>query len=226
MHLIHDLRIVLLVLARYLETLREKDPTETTTRDTAVLVRLVACGRAIADELLVSSDLTPPVVPVDVHDVLAANCDVIEAILGPQVKVVTQLAPGHNHVYARQVDLERILLNVVYNAAAAMPSGGLLIIETAHEPARTDGEDDGDAPFGRLRLTLADTGTGIEPREMWRVRDATQLPRPDGSGIGLSAVSLILQRLGGTLKIRGRDDAGTIVEIALPLTHAPAERLH
>ena len=44
------------------------------------------------------------------------------------------LAKGESRVYARQVDLDRILLNVVCNAAAAMPSGGVLVIETAHLP--------------------------------------------------------------------------------------------
>jgi signal transduction histidine kinase len=58
------------------------------------------------------------------------------------------------------------------------------------------------------------------------VRDSTQRPRPDGRGIGLSSVSLILLRLGGALQIAGREDAGTVVEITLPLAHPSCERVH
>ena len=46
----------------------------------------------MADELLVSTELKPPVAPIDVHEVIARNCDVIQAILGPNVRVETMLA--------------------------------------------------------------------------------------------------------------------------------------
>ncbi len=144
--------------------------------------------------------LKPPVAPIDVHEVIARDCDVIQAILGPSVRVETSLAQRESRVYARQVDLDRILLNVVRNAAAAMPSGGVLLIETAHLPPRPDDRRCPDAPFGRLRLTLADTGHGVPMRDVSLVRDSTQRPRPDGRGIGLSSVSLILLRLGGRLE--------------------------
>lgn len=227
MHLIHDLRIVLLVLSDYLETFRLRQHAESTTRDVDGLARLLESGLAMADDLLLSTDLKPPVAPIDVHDVIARNCDVIQAILGPCVRVETLLAKGESRVYARQVDLERILLNVVCNAAAAMPSGGVLMIETAHLPPEPDDASSyPDAPFGRLRLTVVDTGQGVSMSDVCQVRDSTQRARPDGRGIGLSSVSLILLRLGGSLQIVGREDAGTVVEITLPLTHPACERVH
>jgi two-component system cell cycle sensor histidine kinase/response regulator CckA len=227
MHLIHDLRIVLLALAGSVETLRRSAHGDSLMREFDGFDRLLESGIAMADELLVSTELKPPVAPIDVHEAIARNCDVIQGILGPNVRVETLLAKEESRVYARQVDLDRILLNVVCNAAAAMPSGGVLMIETAHLPRRPDDAACyPDAPFGRLRLTVADTGKGVSMREVWQVRDSTQLPRPDGRGIGLSSVSLIVLRLGGTLQIVGREDSGTVVEITLPLTHPACERVH
>ncbi len=227
MHLIHDLRIVLLSLAGSFETLRSSAHADTLMRQVDSLARLLESGIAMADELLVDTEFKPPVAPIDVHDVIARNCDVIQAILGPNVRVEALLAKGESRVYARQVDLDRILLNVVCNAAAAMPSGGVLMIETAHLPPQPDDAASyPDAPFGRLRLTLADTGQGVSMRDVWQVCDSTQRPRPDGRGIGLSSVSLILLRLGGALQIAGREDAGTVVEITLPLAHPSCERVH
>ena len=198
MHLIHDLRIVLLALASSLETLRRSASADSLAREVDGLARLLDAGLAMADDVLVSSELKPPVAPIDVHEVIASNCDVIQAILGPNVRVETQFARAESRVYARQVDLDRILLNVVCNAAAAMPSGGVLMIETEHLPPRPeDAKCYPPAPFGRLRLTLADTGHGVAIRDVLQVRDSTQRPRPDGRGIGLSSVSLILLRLGG-----------------------------
>ena len=68
--------------------------------------------------------------------------------------------------------------------------------------------------------------TALSPSDAWQVRDSMQRPRPDGRGIGLSSVSLILRRLGGALQIVGREDVGTVVEITLPLRHPACERIH
>lgn len=227
MHLIHDLRLVLLVLADYLETFRRTPHAESLTRDCDAFARLLESGLAMADEMLVSNELKPPVAPIDVHEVIASACDVIQAIVGPAVRVETFLTRHESRVYARQVDLDRILLNVVCNAAAAMPTGGVLVIETSHLPPEPD--DNArypEAPFGRLRLTLADTGCGVPLREVCQLRDSTQRLRPDGRGIGLSSVSLILLRMGGRLEIGSREDAGSVVEITLPLTHPAGEPVH
>lgn len=227
MHLIHDLRMALLVIGRSLETLRASLHSEPLQREVDGLERLLSASVAMADELLVDSDRKPPIGPLDVNEVIAGACDVIQAIVGPAVRVDTSLATGESRVYARQVDLDRILLNVVTNAAAAMPSGGVLVIETSRiAPAPDHAKRYPDAPFGELRLTVGDTGRGVTIRDVWQVRDSTQVPRPDGSGIGLSSVSLIVLRLGGRLEIAPGRGAGTVVAITLPLTPPQSERLH
>jgi signal transduction histidine kinase len=226
MHLIHDLRIALLVLARSLQSFRGDPQFESLKRELDGLARLVVAGLGMADELLVANDLRPPVEPICVNDAIGSLCDVIQTIVGPAVRVEALLAKDECRVYARQVDLDRMLLNVVLNAAAAMPSGGVLAIETSQQPPRGDAKVYPAAPFGRLRLTIGDTGPGVPIRDVWQVRDSTQQPRPDGTGIGLSSVSLILLRLGGQLEIVGRPDAGTVVEITLPLAAPASERIH
>ena len=227
MHLIHDLRIVLLVLAQCLDSLRKNPDPETLKREVDALALLVNAGLGMANELLVTDD-RQPVEPIEVNDVITRAADVIQAIVGPAVRVEASLAPRDSRVYARHADLHRILLNIVCNAAAAMPSGGVLSIETKHLPSRSeDGKRFPDMPFGLLRLTIGDTGPGVPSRDVLRVRDSKQQqPRPDGSGIGLSSVSLVLLRLGGQLEIVGREDIGTVVEITLPLAPPTLQRIH
>jgi signal transduction histidine kinase len=188
MHLIHDLRIVLFVLAGYLETLRKNPHAEPLTRELDGVGRLLEAGLAMADDLLVSPELKPAVAPVDAHDVIGSACDVIQSIVGPNVRVETMLTKGESRVYARQVDLDRILLNIVCNAAAAMKSGGVMVIETAHiAPGPVDAAGYPDAPFGRLRLTITDTGSGVPIRDVWQVGVADPAPpwrRPPARGPG------------------------------------------
>ena len=227
MHLIHDLRMSLLVLADGLDSLREQLDTEPLARKADALTRVLEASLVMADELLVSSEVKPPPAPIDVNDVIAGACDVIQEIVGPAVRIDARLERGDCRVYARQIDLDRILLNLVTNAAGAMPSGGVLVIETAHIPAVADAAAGyPDAPFGKLRLTIGDTGHGICPREVWKARDSAQRPRPDGHGVGLSSVSLVLLRLGGSLEIVGSAGAGTVVDVTLPLAPPACERIH
>lgn len=227
MYVIHDLRLALLVLSRAIHTLRRKPLTEPLARDVDALARLLESAVAMADEILVSPELKAPVVPIDINDVIAANCDVIQAIVGTDVRIVTSLGKGDCRVYARPIDLDRILINVIANAAAVMPDGGLLVIETSAVRTNASLTDRPVAsPFGHLRLTIADSGPGIPVHDLWQVRDAAQLAGPDGSGIGLSAVSQILLRLGGAIEMNTRHDSGTVVTITLPLAPPVHEHVH
>ena len=227
MHVIHDLRLALLVLTRGVNSLRRQPLTEPVARNVDALSRLLESAVSMADELLVSPELKTPIVPIDINDVIAANCDVIQAIVGTDVRIVTSLGRGDCRVYARPIDLDRILLNVVANAAAVMPDGGLLVIETT--AVRTSATLAGGpvaSPFGHLRLTIADTGPGMPVHDLWQVRDATQMAGPDGSGVGLSAVSQILLRLGGAIEVNTRPQSGTVVAITLPLAPPAHEHVH
>jgi signal transduction histidine kinase len=227
MYVIHDLRLALLVLARGLSAVRRQPLTEPLARNVDALSRLLESAVAMADDILVSPELQTPVMPIDINDVIAANCDVLQAVLGSDVRVVTTLARGDCRVYGRPIDLDRLLLNIVANAAAVMPSGGLLVIETAtvRAPAVYSGTPSV-APFGHLRLTIADTGPGMPVRDLWQFRDGSQTARPDGTGVGLSAVSEILLRLGGTIDMNTRVGSGTVISITLPLAAPAHEPVH
>jgi len=118
-------------------------------------------------------------------------------------------------------------LNLVFNAAAAMPAGGVLTIETASAPPEPhELWVDPAAPYGDLRLTFGDTGRGMSESEVQRVNNPLARPRPDGTGMGLASVSLIVTRLDGKLEISSREGAGTLVAVTLPLAPSPGEPIH
>jgi two-component system cell cycle sensor histidine kinase/response regulator CckA len=219
--------MALLVLADGLDSHRQHLDTEPLTREVDGLGRLLESSLSMADELLVTAEAKPPLEPIDVNDLIAGACDVIQAIVGPAVRVETALQQGDCRVYARQVDLDRILLNIVNNAATAMPSGGVLVIETSRLPAAADHATCyPQTPFGRLRLTIGDTGRGMTGRGDRQLSDSIRLSRPDAHGAGLESVSMVLLRLGGELEIAGCEGAGTIVSITLPLAPPACERIH
>jgi CheY-like chemotaxis protein len=157
---------------------------------------------------------------VDVGEKLHGMAELLRRTLG--AAVVLEVAVSGEEVCA-EVDpaqLESALLNLALNARDAMPGGGTLRL--AAEAVRL--RDDADLPDGpHVRLTVADTGTGIDPVILPQVFEpffSTKAPGA-GSGLGLSMVYGFVHQSGGLVRIDSTPGCGTRVEILLPAA-APA----
>jgi two-component system, chemotaxis family, CheB/CheR fusion protein len=110
--------------------------------------------------------------------------------------------------------LRQMCANLLLNAADAMPNGGKMYARVA--PAH---EWKGDRKRG-LRLTFADNGTGISPRNLARMWDPFFTTKGTaGNGIGLSLVKNTVQKHHGVLRVRSSTRAGhsgTVFSIFLP----------
>ena len=106
--------------------------------------------------------------------------------------------------------LGQVLANLIGNAVKFTPAGGH--VRVGLEPT-SEG----------ARFTVADDGVGIDPDELEHVFDrfyrGTRMPeeRASGSGLGLAIVRSIVDMHGGRVAITSRPDAGTTVEIDLPV---------
>lgn len=225
MHLIHDLRLVLVAIANCLETRRQQLKGDALPAEIQHLARLLQTAIAMTDELLVSRSLHPAAPFVDINSLLQDLDPVIGTLVGPDVAVRTKLGAPESRVYAQPLDLERILLNAIFNAVGAMPCGGALSIETEVTPAARSSSDTA-SPYGNLQLTIRDTGRGIPESQLADVIDPLARPRQDGSGLGLASVALILTRLGGSFGIESRPDEGTVMTVILPLWPGQVGQLH
>lgn len=180
--------------------------------------RLVDSGYAMVDELLVSSTLRPASPFVDVNMLLEDLDPALSTVAGPGVKLQTTLVAPESRIYGQRVDIDRILLNLIFNSVAAMPSGGALSIETDVTQSPLNEKWSGATPpFGNLKLTIRDTGRGMNELELANAMNPMAKPREDGSGLGLACILLILTRLGGTLSIDSQPGSGTSVTVLLPL---------
>jgi signal transduction histidine kinase len=227
MHLIHDLRLVLAAIAACLRTLRENNEGQPLPREIDHASRMLDTGFAIVEELLVNPTQTPPNQYIEVNPLLGSLDAVMGTIVGPDVKLRTTLGAAESRIFARPVDLERILLNVVFNAAAAMPDGGTLSIDTELTQSPVNALwTDASSPFGQLRVTIRDTGRGMDGNQLVGVLNPMATPRKDGTGLGLASVLLILTRLGGTVAIESEPDKGTAIVLTLPLSPPLGGQVH
>lgn len=226
MHVIHDLRLVLIAIAATLKAIRQRADAKPLPQEVEHVDRLVESGLELIDELL-SSHEQDPIPHIDINAIVNDVAALVTAIVGPEIKVRTTLDAAACRVFARRVDIERILLNLVFNATAAMPDGGTLMMRTGSSgsPVQEDWAHPA-APFGDVYVTVSDTGRGMSDEELANAINPLARPRPDGTGLGLASVALILTRLSGTLGIESRQDGGTVVSIALPLSPSNRTLVH
>lgn len=121
------------------------------------------------------------------------------------VVIQRRLGPGLPAVEADREQLKRVLLNVVNNAIEAMEGrGGALTIATAHP--------DGSA---FITLSVADEGWGME--DVDRIFEPYYTTKAKGTGLGLAIARQIVEDHGGEIRVRSQPNAGTTVEISLPV---------
>lgn len=142
----------------------------------------------------------------------------------PQIPPMT--APDQLRVSADPTHLHQVLMNLCVNARDAMPEGGTLTL--AAELMLVDetiAQANLDAQVGQyVRLTVADTGTGIAPDLRDRIFDPffTTKPPGQGTGLGLATVLGIVKASGGFLQVDSLVGKGTQVHVYLPaLTGEP-----
>jgi CheY-like chemotaxis protein len=130
-------------------------------------------------------------------------------------------------VWAVEVDrgqIEQVLLNLLINAWQAMPDGGSLYLETANEVL-----DDrqvlphGAEPGNYVKITITDTGTGMDPATMERIFDPFFTTKSVGSGTGLGLASAygIVRNHGGFMDVSSRKGQGTTFSIHLKAIDVP-----
>lgn len=155
-----------------------------------------------------SVQLTPtrPETPVE------AVADLLRAELALQgIELVLDLPPGLPQIRVRRRQIEQILINLIQNAAEAMP-------ETGARRIVISGLDIGREGQRWVRLSVRDTGVGIPAQDQERVFDPffTSRPRHIHAGLGLTVALGHVRGHQGELTIESVEGAGTAAHIDLP----------
>ncbi|HEY8616551.1 PAS domain-containing protein [Phenylobacterium sp.] len=160
---------------------------------------------------------------VNVPELIVGMADLVASTSGPQVKVVVDLPKDLPPAKADPNQLEMAILNLSVNARDAMPDGGVLRISAGVE---TVGPSDptGLSPGGYVRISVADSGVGMDEATAARAIEPFFSTKGvgKGTGLGLSMVHGLASQLGGALKISSRLGLGTNIELWLPLTDEAA----
>ncbi|HLB24859.1 MAG TPA: ATP-binding protein [Nitrospirota bacterium] len=120
--------------------------------------------------------------------------------------------------------LRQTFINIIKNAFEAMPGGGRLHVGARVVKAGSGSGDDGPPlPGGRyVRVDVADTGEGIEEKDIKKIFMPFFTTKSKGTGLGLALVQKILVYHGGRATVRSVKGRGTTFSVYLPAS--PAER--
>ncbi len=152
-------------------------------------------------------------------------CGLLERALPPEVELVTEAEPNLPKVMADGTQLKQVLLNLAFNARDAMPAGGRISLGAAMVAAEDLPRLEPPlAAVPHIRLTIADTGTGIRAEILPHIFEPffTTKEVGKGTGIGLSTVRSIVQQHSGAITVASEVGAGTTFTLYLPALRVPA----
>jgi PAS domain S-box-containing protein len=157
---------------------------------------------------------------VDLNKVVTSLVRMLKRIIPEPVELELRLGAGRLTTHADPGMLDQVLLNLVVNARDAMPQGGRLIIETAHEDIdAATARRIVDAVAGRYAvLRVTDTGTGIPADVLPRIFEPffTTKGPGHGTGLGLATVFAIVKQHRGWIEVDSAIGRGTSFTIRLP----------
>lgn len=149
--------------------------------------------------------------PIDLAQELAEMEGTLRLLLPWSVRFRMEVPGGSGLlVQGSKLRLEQMMVNLVANAADAMPEGGDLTIRM------TRGGPD------QAEIEVADTGTGMSPDTLARIFDpffTTKSPGK-GTGLGLSSLKAMLEEVGGRLEVESQPGAGSSFRLRMPLLGA------
>lgn len=155
--------------------------------------------------------------PVDIGHLVRDVAALIGSTVGPQISVKLDIEESLSPAMVDANQLEMALINLAVNARDAMPDGGTLRISASAADARRFSSSKL-AAGSYIRLSVADTGTGMDQATLKRATEPFFSTKGvgKGTGLGLSMVHGLALQLGGTLTIESQPGMGTNVEMWLP----------
>ncbi|MBI2413463.1 MAG: PAS domain S-box protein [Deltaproteobacteria bacterium] len=159
-------------------------------------------------------------VPLNVNKVIEDLLIMISRLIGEEVSISTELEPGVWNVNADEGNLEQVIMNLAVNARDAMPAGGTLFIKTENVVVSQEESRlmPGSKPGEAVRITVRDTGTGMEKEVAARIFEPffTTKEAGKGTGFGLAVVYGIVRQHGGWITIESAPGKGTTLFVYMP----------
>jgi|GEM_PF-1913095 len=226
----HDFNNVLSPIFGYtemsLEQLQQNDPLYHNLSQV-----LSAAGRArdlVKQILAFSRQSQKEKIPLQIQIVVKEALKLLRASLPATIEMIEKIDNKCGPVLADPTDIHRILMNLGTNAYHAMREHGGRLEVAVEEKELTGSEVERlslhMSPGRYVKLSVSDTGIGMDEETLQRIFDPyfTTKPSGEGTGMGLSMVHGIVKACGGEIQVVSKEGNGTFFSVYLPRIEKPA----
>jgi signal transduction histidine kinase len=212
----HEIRNPLTVMKMLYHSLDLKFPVgDPRDKDARIISEKIDHLNKIVEQILDFARTTEPdLAPVNLNDIIdELGLLVRHKLKNQNIHLVRHLAPQLPKVMGEAAQLEQAFLNLLLNAAEAMPRGGTLTVTS--RPVFL--------PRSAARATYVavefkDTGQGMDEEQRRRAfRSVLRTTKVKGTGLGLAIVARVIETHHGKIKIKSRLGEGTSVHIMFPV---------
>ena len=205
----HEIRNPLTVMKLLYHSLNLKfEAKDPRSKDAQIIEAKIEHLNKIVEQILDFARTTEPkFAPVNVNDLVDELSLLVRHKLANQgVKLVRDLQADLPLVLGDATQLEQAFLNLILNAAEAMPDGGSLMIKTTALQS------------AQVAVAFKDTGGGMTKEQQERAfKTVLATTKAKGTGIGLAIVGRIVETHHGQIRILSRPGRGTTMRITLPV---------
>lgn len=159
----------------------------------------------VTDFLNFARPRSPELLPTPPHEIIDAVVKLAKKQAEKaRVKIITEVDEGLPFVRLDAEQMKQVLLNLILNAIEAMPDGGQLTISARRREQE-------------LRLSVRDTGKGIDPAVREKLFSPFVTTKTRGTGLGLAIAHRLVMQHGGQIEAIAGENGGAVIEIRLPL---------
>ena len=151
-----------------------------------------------------ASHPTPHPEPTSLAELIAGVLEPYMIGLDGRITISVDVPSSLPPVVVDRVLLSRALTNIIENALHAMPGRGSLTARAEEGPAT-------------IRLSVTDTGTGMDAEALRRIFEPYFSTKATGTGLGLTIAQRNVALSGGTIRVQSVPERGTTVTIELPV---------
>lgn len=160
--------------------------------------------------------------PILVGPIIKEIVKLLQATLPSTIEIRKILKNNQEYVMADATKIHQVLTNLCTNAGYAMQeNGGILELKTdlLEIGSAAAGFDSNITPGKYLKITVSDTGCGIDPEILDKIFEPyfTTKPHGQGSGLGLAVARGITASYGGTITVYSEPGKGTTFNVYLPV---------
>ena len=215
---VHDFRNVLTAITASADRLLDGEPSPAVRESAVQLAEATRRAEAWTQRLLMFArdETAEATEAVSVNHVVLEMSGLLHQLLGTSAGLALTLGASPSWVTIDQVLLEQVIVNLVVNARDAMPTGGLVTIETSNVvPIEGDELATG---ADQVAIDVSDTGVGMTDEVKSRIFEPffTTKESAKGSGLGLSTVFSVVHEAGGRIDVDTEPGRGTTFRVTFP----------